>query len=436
MNEKDLYKDFNNVNIGEHEFDDIEVNMTDIQKSNLKRNLKTNLNTKKFVKTKIAAGSVAAALTVIIGVGFTNPSFASSIRILNPIVQMRGYTGDYENHTDIVNKTVTCNGKSFTINNVTCFDNNIIIGYTAKSNEKLDARGPLFAPTFKVNGKLLNVGFGGRPKNLDEYTAIGTIELMQNDMILPDDFNFNMSFNKLGDTDGNWNLDFNVSKENLGKLTKVYKPNQAVVFKNHNFTISKVTLNPLCTMISVHNNLNGGKQEVPPEILVYDDKGNALEPGAGNGVIPDANGDLNIPYQKVNEDTKYLTIVTLPANDEYKPSESVPINTKLPIQLSAGFNRKVTLTKVEYSNDNDSVSIQAIIDGKIPSDKIPDDIVGIEGDDSKCPFENLGHTIKKIGNNKYEFTIKYSGLKNDKNYRITAPNIDYYYDSKVTVKLK
>ncbi|WP_333887903.1 DUF4179 domain-containing protein [Clostridium sp.] len=440
MSEKNIYKDFNNITIDEHEFDDIDICMTDAQKSNLKCSLKKKIKMRKSTMYKIVAASVAG-LIVLIGVGYTNPAFASKIPILNSIVEMLGQTGDYANYSDILNKTITYGGKSFTINSVLCYDNRIIIGYTVQSNNKIDSADALFFPLFKVNGKWLNVGSTGGVKNLDKNKAMGTIELIC-DTILPDSFKFDMSFNKLDDTTGNWDFRFNIVKAKLSQETKVYDPNQPIVLNNHNFTITQISLTPLNTLISMHSNSEG---QIPGSFfdfwIILDDRGNELTQVGGSG---EQSCDVTIPYSKADKSTKYLTIIPYRKyggielvqgiQSEIQPEESVSFNTKLPIELFEGKNSKVIINKISFLNDNNNTIIQGIIYGKLPNYQV----VFLKGDNPKADIALLNTTIKKIDTDKYEFIREYSGLKNDKNYKLIAPNIDNMvdYNSRITVMLK
>lgn len=431
MNEKSIYKDLNNIIINEHEFDDIDVCMTDIQKSNIKRNLKKNIKAGKFVRSKIIAAS-AAGLIVIMGVGYTNPTFASQIPILNSIVEMMGQGGDYASYSDIVNKTITYDGKSFTINSVVCYDDNIIIGYTAESSKKIDSTGPLFFPTFKINGKWLNTGFTGGVKNLDGNKVMGTIELVSRDITLPGNFKFDMSFDKLDGTAGNWDFKFNISKAQLSKYTKIYKPNQVVKYGNYDFTIDKISLTPLSTVMSLHSSV---ESKIPYFSIILDDEGNEISNGSGSIGKNSDMFNFTTFLSKININAKYLTFVPYAENVESK-IVSVPLNTKVPFELSQGKIGKISINKISFSNDNDKVSIQGIIYGKLPNFRSMG--FSLVGDNPKADRALLNTTIKKVDIDKYEFTREYIGLKNDKNYKLTAPDLDDIidYDSRITVTLK
>jgi hypothetical protein len=385
-------------------------------------------------KTKVAIVACVAFLMFVVGISYVNPTLAAQIPVLNPIVQMLGFRGDYAEYSNIVNKTVTHNGKSFTINSVVCYDNILIIGYTAKSNTKMHSTGPLFFPTYKVNGKWLNVGSAGGGQNLDDNTAIGTIEIMSDTMILPDKFKFEMSFNAIDNTSGNWDFKFNISNAELSKDTKIYTPNQVVKYGNYDFIIDKFALTPLSTVIVRHSS---SQSKMPFFPIILDDQGNEISKGGGNGKESSERFDITSILSRINKDAKYLTIVPYAENSNNEPNVvSVPLNTKLPVELSQGKIGKITLDKISFSNDNDQVSIQGIIYGKLPDFREMG--LSIVGDNPKADLKVLSTTIKKIGTDKYQITREISGLKNDKNYKITAPNLDNTldYDSRITVMLK
>ncbi|MNP57035.1 hypothetical protein D3C76_1518180 [compost metagenome] len=104
------------------------------------------------------------------------------------------------------------------------------------------------------------------------------------------------------------------------------------------------------------------------------------------------------------------------------------------MELSEGKDSKVVINNIDFSNDKNNVSIKGIIYGKLPNYQA----VFLEGDNPKADISLLTTTIKRIDKDKYEFTREYSGLNNDKNYKLIAPNIDSAvdYDSGITVELK
>ena len=429
MDEKDIFKELNGINIDEQEFDDIDVSMTDIQKGKLKKNLRSKVRNKKFVKTKII---VAAALIFAIGLGYSNPSLAAQIPLINPIINFIDYYSGYDNYTDIVDKTLTFDGTSFTVDSIACCDNDIIIKYTAKSDKKMESVEQVLAPIFKVSGEWLNVGFIGEQKNIDDNTITGTMDLLADDGVtLPDKFEFTMSFEKLYGVEADWNYKFNISKSDLSKDTKILKPNQTIKCGQQEITISEVDVTPANTIVST---VGGGS--MPAGFIILDDKGNELTDGGGSSKNVAGGSKSKFLYSKLDEEAKYLTFI--PVVEEGTDSSvssryAVPINTKLPMELAEGKNWRASITDVSYSNDNDTVKIQGILYGNLPNHQT----VFLQGDNPKAEIKLSDMVITKIDTDKYKFSQEYTGLKNDKNYKIIVPNLDkeINYEDRVSVNI-
>ncbi|ERK29994.1 DUF4179 domain-containing protein [Clostridium intestinale] len=428
MSEKSIYKDLNNIIIDENEFDNI--NMTDMQKFKLKRSLMKKIRTKKVSISKIIAASVVG-LIVFIAVGYANPAFAAQIPILNSIVEMFGKTGDYISYSNVVNKTIAYDGKFFTVDSILSYDNRILIGYTAESNKKINSSDVLFFPKFKINGKEINVGYSGGVKNLTDNKIIGTTEIILNDT-LPNNFKFDMMFDKFDGTSGDWNFKFDITKAELDKDAKIYETNKSVAFNDHKFDIDKVTLTPLNTLISISSS---SSNEIPPAFfdfwIVLDDNGYELTQVGGSG---NQSSHVTAAYSSADKNINSLTLIPFRKDGGVEPSKTVDVNGKLPMELSEGKDSKVVINNIDFSNDKDNVVIKGVIYGKLPNYQV----VFLEGDNPKADISLLNTTIKRVDTDKYEFTREYSGLNNDKNYKLIAPNIDSEvdYDSRITVELK
>ncbi len=432
MSEKSIYKDLNNIIIDENEFDNI--NMTDMQRFKLKRSLMKKIRTKKGLTSKIIAASIAGIMIFIV-VGYANPAFAAQIPILNSIVEMFGKTGDYISYSNVVNKTISCDGKSFTIDSILSYDNRILIGYTGESNKKLNSSDALFFPKFKINGKEISAGYSGGVKNLTDNRILGTTEIILDDT-LPNNFKFDMMFDKFDGTSGDWIFKFDITKAELDKDAKIYETNKSVAFNNYKFDIDKVTLTPLNTLISISSSPSN---EIPPAFfdfwIVLDDKGNELTQSAGTNIGPNTMNTTAV-YSRTDKNINALTLIPFRKDGGVglESSKSVDIDEKLPMELSEGKDSKVVINDVDFSNDKDNVIIKGVIYGKLPNYQI----VFLEGDNPKADISLLNTTIKRVDTDKYEFTRQYSGLNNDKNYKLIVPNIDRVvdYDSRVTVELK
>lgn len=431
MDEKNIFKELNGINIDEQEFDDIDVSMTDLQKVKLKKNLRSKVKNKKFIKTKIG---VAATLIFAIGFGYSNPSLAAQIPLVNPIINFFDYYNGYDNYTNIVDKTLTFDGISFTVDSIACCDNDIIIKYTAKSDKKMESVEQVLAPIFKVGGEWLNVGFIGEQKNIDDNTITGTMDLLADDGVtLPDKFELTMSFDKLYGVKADWNYKFNILKSDLSKDTRILKPNQSIKSQQQEITITEVDLTPVNTIVST---VGDDDCSLPSRIIILDDKGNELTGGGGRSINVAGGSKSKFLYSKLDEDAKYLTFIPVAeqgTDSNVSSRYAVPINTKLPMELAEGKNWRASITDVSYSNDNDTVKIQGVLYGNLPNHQT----VFLQGDNLKDEIRLTDMIITKLDTDKYEFSQEYTGLKNDKNYKIIVPNLDkeINYEDRVSLKI-
>lgn len=141
LEEKELYKLFNEIKFEEIELNNIEEEVDIIQKDRIKKNLNNKIKGENR-SNKLKYISIAAAITLVfsIGVVTTSPTFAKNIPVLNSMIQILnnkyGNKGDYAKYSEIINKSVSNNGITITINEVIADDSKLIIGYTLKSYKK------------------------------------------------------------------------------------------------------------------------------------------------------------------------------------------------------------------------------------------------------------------------------------------------------------
>lgn len=448
MSEKDIFKAFNDMNIDEHEFDNIEVNISDIQKKKLKNSLKNKIKTNKFKRLKIGAATAAAVLVCITGIGYMNPSFASQIPGLNPIVQTLNYYGDqgeYAKYSEIINKTVSFNGASFTINSVVCDENSLIIGYTIKSDKVIDNRDfPGFQPSFKINNISMSSDWSSGGKDADPHTHIGALEIsMARKIYFPNKFKLDMSFDSLLGIKGNWNFKFIVSRDALNKETRSIKPNMTVKLKDTTIKIKKVSLSPINTTIL----FNRSTDTIYGNWLAFDNTGNELSFKNGNtsrtNFFTDYESTYN--YSKISKTAKKLILVPYTQSDktgelskEYNLAKSmnviIPANTKLPFEASQGNNGKVTITNVTTSDDK--LTVQGIVTGNFPQHQVKGVYINSTDKNADSTIKELNTTMKKISANKYEFTREYGSVNNSIPCNITVENFDYIdYSKKIAIPL-
>ncbi|NMA57811.1 DUF4179 domain-containing protein, partial [Clostridium cochlearium] len=183
MNDKDIYETFNYMNFDEKEYENIPVEMNEIEKKRIKKNLIKNIKENKSMK-KAKIAITAAAITLVCGVGIVGaaPDTLKNVPILNSIVQkfndQSGYNGDFQKYVQAVGQTVKNNGIKITINEALCDDSQLIIGYTIKGDQNIKklvnngAGMPFLGNDIKINGKQEHFGGGLSIDYLDDNSII------------------------------------------------------------------------------------------------------------------------------------------------------------------------------------------------------------------------------------------------------------------------
>ncbi len=142
LQEKELYKLFNEIKFEESELNNMEEEVDIIQKERIKKNLNNKIK-RKNRSNKLKYTSIAAAITLVFSIGIVtaSPTFAKNIPVLNSIMQTLnnkyGNRGDYAKYSEIINKSVSNNGITITINEVIADDSKLVISYTLKTNKKI-----------------------------------------------------------------------------------------------------------------------------------------------------------------------------------------------------------------------------------------------------------------------------------------------------------
>ncbi|AJE09399.1 tryptophan--tRNA ligase [Clostridium botulinum Bf] len=149
----------------------------------------------------------------------------------------------------------------------------------------------------KINGKQPDSSSGSDPKYLNGHTYIDSDSINIGGMNLKNSFNVDLNVNNIYGVIGNWNFKFSVSKDEMSKHTKVFKPNTKVQFKDALVNVKKVSCTPINTIITVTGNYKDKSQQASKKRegtfkremqigqnlyeydkwFVFDDKGNWVE---------------------------------------------------------------------------------------------------------------------------------------------------------------
>lgn len=470
LEEKELCKLFNEIKFEEIELNNIEEEVDIIQKDRIKKNLNNKIKGENR-SNKLKYISIAAAITLVFSIGIvtTSPPFAKNIPVLNSIIQTLnnkyGNKGDYAKYSEIINKSVSNNGITITINEVIADDSKLIIGYTLKSDKKIkDLEVFGLGGFLKINGKTFSSGGSSCGDYIDDYTYIGSEEIHTS---IPKDKKFNIDLNitEVSDIKGKWDFAFSASKEEIFRESTVFKPNQKLDLPDSIATIDKVVFSPIDTSIFITGNGKNKNIKAGPNggmfdyryWVAYDDNGVELIPkGLGGGKF-DFNKNIfssEMQYVKTKSIPKYLTIIpckiipseggggrrdkngkeTLITIETKKPKEiSKVIDGVYPIELSQGKMGKLIINDIK--TENNKTIVKYIAKGKAPYFQAEDLL--IKDDQGKC-VEIKDYIRRKDEENPNEFTKVFEGLNPNKQYTIFTndfDNVEFREDLKFKIEL-
>lgn len=383
---KDVYELLNDVDVDLSQYE--EVDLSDIEKKRIKKRLHQNLKVSSIPKVSKA---VAAGLCILVISGFTlvktAPTFAVGIPVVGDIIKhMTGYDyAEFDKYTSVINKAVDKSGINATLNEVMLDENQLRIATTFKSNEKLKDR-IIFAscPKVYVNGKLLKVSAGGTKQPIDEYSYLTVDSLNVHDEKIPTNISMRVVYDEIifvnqnGTDDkrvaGPWEFEFNSSKSEIEKNTKVIKLNKNVAIGDVKVELKNLSITPLTTNLSF--NFTG---KLPVSFIIKDDKGNVLR-GEGSGY--GTGGPVEIiknqykayeSFSAVSKEAKKLYITPYFNNGNTKDGKGKFANTE-PIKwnnetvtLKQDANNKIIISKiqrkdgkiyVDYKTEGISITLQ------------------------------------------------------------------------------
>jgi hypothetical protein len=471
LEEKDIYRLFNEIKLEESEFDEMSEEIPSIQKERIKKNLNKKIRGERKFKG-LKYGSIAAAISLvsIIGIGTVSPAFAENIPVLSSITQTLndkfGFNGEYDKYSQSVNKSVTDNGVTLTINEVLADDSKLIIGYTIKSTKKIEDLQVVGLSRFlKINGKSFGSNGSGTGNYVDDYTYVGSDEIHTTLPQNSQSFNISLNVDDIMGIKGKWNIAFSASKDELVKKSVVFKPNNKIDLPDSNATIDKVVFSPIDTSIFISG--KGKNKNVKPGPngmfdydywVAFDDKGVELIPKGLGGGTRDFNKNVfssEMQYVKTKSIPKYLTIIPckiIPSagggvsTDKNGKETPITIETKkpkeiskiidgvYPIELSQGKMGKLIIKEIKTENNKTTVKYTA--EGKAPYFQAQDVLIK---DDQGKNIKIKEYITRKDEQNPNEFTKVFEALDTNKRYTIYTndfSNVEFREDLKFNIELK
>lgn len=341
---KDIYEMLNDINISAVNANEFEAApVTEIETKRIKKNLHKALVVKKRrINRKIAVAAVLifACLSTVVAV---NPTFASSIPIINHLFEMNllGINKKYADYLSVIGKTKSHGGIDVTLESAVADDNELFLNFIVKNNNEEiinNSTDALLIPTsMQVNGKSVSTGAGADWSFIDNHTIRVLKKIDWADDKLPNKMNIKINISELYNKQGDWGVEFFLDKSSISNKTVVKKVNTKINLDGVKGKITSVTTSPLTVKIEYQGRFNDN-DNIFFDFVVLDDKGNGL---LWNGSESGSDGKGESTFIS-NQDMKSIKII--PA---YKTSHG--ISPKLP-PVKLDFNN---VKQLELPMDND-----------------------------------------------------------------------------------
>ncbi len=393
--------------------------------------------------------ALAAALVILVGAFSLVPVYAETWPVVGPVIQMLNERfGQYRNYADyaqMVNKEITSNGLSLTINDVLCDDVTLMFTFTIKSEENLREKvdgGP--ATLFLTGNARIN---GKRPGDssstgtfLDDHTFTG-VDVIALDPFKkpPTKLRIGITARELFGIEGVWDLAFTATREQISKDIVVFAPKQKVTLGNDTVTVDKIHFTPLHTSLVVTGKCQGPYGDEPAfeydHWFLFDDAGNYLKPVGWNR--HGARGQFRQVFylEPPCVIPEYLTVVPArftPFEESGEaPRETVNLTGDYPLVLEQGEFGILVVEDVIFEPEKTVVTFR--VEGVVPA--FQGDALGIVDGDGEY-LEPLGPLENLLGG---RFRREFEALNPGEDYSFVTTTFDDYklnVDETFVIKLK
>jgi len=270
----------------------------------------------RFIKKGVASVVAAvASATFVFGVGYHNEAMADVLKkvpFIDSVFKLSNETTLKEvknkNMATNVEKSATDKEMTVQIKEVIYDGSRISIGYVIHSEKGLDGNNNPFID-YRVDGKKLsNYGAGGSVFRYDANTFMGVMHL-DTAKKLPERFELEMHFTKIGRKEGNWKLSFPVRENNSENKTILV--NKTKISGERKVTVEKMTLAPTSTEVIMELEQPSDK-EMELSFELKNDKGEKLDIMALSGL---GDGRYKVIYEPLDKETSYFTLTPKSRND-------------------------------------------------------------------------------------------------------------------------
>ncbi|MGL5617170.1 MAG: DUF4179 domain-containing protein [Sarcina sp.] len=313
---KDIYELFNNINIDDNEFIEMETN--ELESIKLKKSLKKSINMRKNKKGKCAlVASLAFITTLVLGVSF--PTYAKQIPIIGNVFSILedSIYKNYKESANELNITKESNGINITVNDAVFDGTNITLTYTIESDKDLGEDISLWSymklKDLDHSGSTIHDKF----MKINDNTYVGQSNISIFDLFKNPKDSIDFTLNIRGiindeneiKTKGRW--EYNISLKAIeGDAILVNKSveNEGIIA-----TIDRVTINPMSIFIAYSENVSNDVADkydsAVMDLEVRDDLGNMYKvQGHGSEGDTEMNQLSSIIVEKLKDGAKKLIV--------------------------------------------------------------------------------------------------------------------------------
>ncbi|KOS68794.1 hypothetical protein AEA09_09750 [Lysinibacillus contaminans] len=293
--------------------------------------------------------SSVVTISLIIGLGFISPTMArvlSNFPLLNGIFETIDdsslkVTLNDKNSTAL-NKTLTSNGVSLTIQDIVFDGTRLTISYLQEKQAEI------YPLHIEVNGEVINSSGVYRGEYLESGKFVGVIEFSPTEQ-LPDDFDLLVKIHQIGDMVVDWQ--FNTPITNVNINSKKIAVGQKGEVEGIQYEVKKLELSD--TGVSLHVLFHTDSNQLDKIVLnVLDDNGKVLPIINIEGQGDEKSFLFEYLMEPIGGDVESLTISPFfrPSIIERKEVTATLHEEQLPLTISQGKMGDLIVTKIEEQN--------------------------------------------------------------------------------------
>lgn len=297
--------------------------------------------------------SSAASFGLIIGSGFISPTMASvlaKVPILDSIFTSVGDKGlqiaiNDENAIQL-NKTLTSNGVSLTIQSVLYDGSRLVFSYVQNTEEEI------YPLDIEINGQVINFSENATGEYLSNGQYSGLIQIKPTTP-LPNEFDLSVAIHQIGETKGDWHFETPVIKTNNNSIE--LPTGQTAEIDGISYEIKK--FESTNSALNLQILYKGTTEEIFNEhqilqLHLLDQDGNLIQMIDASGSGDDESMLYEYIFAPLSKDATSLTIspffMPIPEKREYITAALEEKN--LPLTISQGEMGNIIITKIEEEN--------------------------------------------------------------------------------------